>query len=307
MMRRFTTAALAVLCTAILALSLAACGARAGDEVQSGGGTPASEGTSTSAVSVPQENSAGNSYTEVELSEGIYYVEAAASGSDPGDHPSVLDSAKMVGEALLWTDLPNLAEGRNIYVIFIGVETVNDADACVYAISMGSEFDPQDYETLYYLAADYEGKIYSMSDDDSGEWKLWQTTWEIETGVIYIDRPEIEERAMGSEPDFYPQGLTRATYIWEDMKEHGTPDATAGRVVIFRLIAMEYYEDEDHFTCFYSVELDYGDGANPLFYVSIDIAGDVMCNWGESWQELPYGDMLGGEKAVLPEDASGQD
>lgn len=213
-------------------------------------------------------------------------------------------TARTIGRALLWTDLRNLAEGRNIYVAFTGTETVNGADACVYAVSLGSEFDPQDYAGLYYLTADNGGTVYSMPDDAPGEWKLWQSTWEIETGVLYIDRPEIEEMALGSEPDFYPLGLDRAVYIWKEMKEHGTPGGTTGRDVIFRLTDMEYYEDdaEDHFTCVYSVELDYGDGADSLFYARIDADGTVGCDWGEGWQALPYGDMLGGEFAALPED-----
>lgn len=295
-MRKLTTTALGVFCSFVFTFSLAGCDG-------AGGKIPASEGASAPAASGAQEDPAENRYPEVELSEGIYYVEVFTTESDPGDNPSALDSARMIGATLLWTDLPNLAEGRNLYVAFTGMETVNGADARVYAVSLGSEFDPQDYAGLYYLAADNDGTIYSMPGDAPGEWEPWQTTWEIETGVLYIDRPEIEELALGSEPDFYPLGLDRAMYIWKEMKEHGTPGGTTGRDILFRLIDIEYREDdgEDLFTCVYSVELDYGDGAEPLFWASINIGGKIRCDWGEGWRELPYGDMLGGEFAALPD------
>ncbi|MEA4926014.1 MAG: hypothetical protein VB084_11960 [Syntrophomonadaceae bacterium] len=301
-MKKIKPMTLAVFCSVMLAFLLAGCGAETAPDSPGAESSKAialsDDGSDheTGSVSMFDSLTIGG-YPARQLDElddlSVYYVEISTPESPSGNHPTALDSAKKLGTALLRSDVPNIAGGRNIYISFTGLESVKDADVHTFAVSLGSEFDPQDYANLFYLAVDYSGNIYSMPDD-AGVWEPWNPAVEIDTGVFYVEGA-VPEGDSGENPS----ALDSAKVAWDAMKKHGAPTGAPGRNIIFRFMGVETFADEDLYS--YSVELDYGAGAEPIFRVGVNYSGDVFSDaGGDGWEPLPYGDMFGGQFAALP-------
>lgn len=296
---------LAALCAAMLTLSLTACEGGLTSQPTSGTQQPAhsenapSQLPSSMQASLPESFYIGN-YPARQLDApdgvGVYYIEIYTPDNDLGNHPSALDCAETLGAALLKSGVPNIAEERHIYLAFTGLDIVNGAKVYAFAVSLGSEFDMQSYASLGYFSVDYSGNIYSMPGV-AGVWERWIPSVEIDTGVFYL-----EGTAQQSDPGENPSALDSAKTAWDAMKKHGAPTGAPGRNIIFRLTGVETFNGADLYV--YSVELDYDDGPEPLFRVGLNYDGDVVCDaGGEGWEPLPYGNMFGGQLAVLPEDA----
>lgn len=61
-------------------------------------------------------------------------------------------------------------------------------------------------------------------------------------------------------------------------------------------------EIEDPTKCDPQVNSDESEYIEVELCKGIYIDSKVMCDWGEGWQDLPYGDMFGGEFAALADD-----
>ncbi|MDR1604318.1 MAG: hypothetical protein LBS10_05950 [Gracilibacteraceae bacterium] len=284
------------LCALSLALSLAACAS----------GT--SQAPSTPAADGAAESLTIGGYPAMKIGNAAFYVEVFTPESDPGENPSAIESAKILGIALDQTEVGVLPDNHNLFIALTGIDSPRGADAYAFAVSSGLEFDPQNYAGLY-CAVDYDGNVFFMPNGNDGEWELLtseseggggplgQTDLEIETGVFYA-----EGVTLPGDPGDNPSAFESAKTAWETMKEHGAPAGTLSRDIILMLTGIETINAEDFYI--YSVQLDYGYGPADLFRVAVNYRGDVLCDAddGKGWESLPYGDMFGGEKAYPPED-----
>ncbi|MFT3983635.1 MAG: hypothetical protein QM697_06990 [Lachnospiraceae bacterium] len=291
---------------AMLALSLAACGKGELSQETSDVGQQEQIADTQSEPVLPEE-----AFLPPELTIGgysarlidetsdlnMYLVEIYTSESTSDLSLSPITCAETLGTALLQSGVSNIAAGSNLYLSFTGLDAVQDETVYTFAVSSGEKFDPQDYASMYYLAVDGSGNIYLMPDA-TGAWERWIPTEKIETGVFYV-----EAVMQTSDSGENPSAQDSAKAAWEAMKQHGAPAGAPGRNIIFRFMGVETFDEEDLYV--YSIELDYGDGAEPIFRVGVSYSGEVVCDAGsESWVPLPYGDLFGGQSAVLPEDES---